>query len=116
MPAHMLLVELKRGRVLQVLNGPMDIQHQPEIFSFTKGLSDGPFFPVQDSQNDYNIGDIVEVEILIVEGNIFEEVVVVEKRSADSDVTEFEDKANPRMVILGIIGVHQVGDKIRLQQ
>lgn len=108
MTGKTLLVEAKSGRVLQVLNNIKNLEVMPEVITYTQRESDGPFFPVKDVDGSHKSGDVVELDFLLVRGDIHLGVRVV--RIGESVPTMIE----PYTLIAGIKGRHKIGDIIEL--
>jgi hypothetical protein len=107
-----LLIEVKSGKVLQVLNQLADISDMPEILTFTKTMSEGEFLPIKDQEEKYKVGDIVDFEFLLIQGNINSGARIVHIRKLEPSVEETQ--AYNLTTIAGIKGRHKIGDTINL--
>ena len=107
-----LLIEVKSGKVLQVLNQLADISDMPEILTLVNKMSEGPFYPAKDYKGSYKFGDVVDFEFLLVQGNINSGARIVDIRKLEPSVEETQ--AYNLTTIAGIKGRHKIGDTINL--
>ena len=107
-----LLIEARSGKVLNFLNKFNEINTMPEVLTLAEKMSEGPFYPARDQEGRYIVGDVVDFEFLLVQGNITSGARIVDVRKFEPDIAETQ--AYCLTTIIGIKGKHKVGDKISL--